>query len=217
MKGRAHRTRTNSTSASKEWTSCMKPVLNWARSLVWGWQQNEEVKAKTTDAYQTYSSPNTAHSCSFSSAHLATWEGGEEEDGGGRKVDNVTAWKNQHWWKNTLLFLYQLLIHHLWLVCPFLTVYSTTKSTLNIVASSFHRIKQSKSQRYFPEMWFAIPWCANTHIWDTRSKKPLAFLLVHSEVNLLWKLYLQYLILLKFTFLFFIVHKLLLFQSINGL
>lgn len=213
MKGRAHRTRTNSTSASKEWTSCMNPVLNWARSLVWGWQQNEEVKAKTTDAYQTYSSPNTAHSCSFSSAHLATWEGGEEEDGGGRKVDNVTAWKNQHWWKNTLLFLYQLLIHHLWLVCPFLTVYSTTKSTLKLV----HFTGLNSQSPRDTSMWFAIPWCANTHIWDTRSKKPLAFLLVHSEVNLLWKLCLQYLILLKFTFLFFIVHKLLLFQSINGL
>lgn len=163
MKGRAHRTRTNSTSASKERTSCMKPVLNWARLLVWGWQQNEEVKAKTTDAYQTYSSPNTAHSCSFSSAHLATWEGGEEEDGGGRKVDNVTAWKNQHWWKNTLLFLYQLLIHHLWLVCPFLTVYSTTKSTLNIVASSFHRIKQSKSQRYFHVICNSLL-CKHSHL-----------------------------------------------------
>lgn len=83
--------------------------------------------------------------------------------GRGRKVDNVTAWKNQHWWKNTLLFLYQLLIHHLWLVCPFLTVYSTTKSTLNIIASSFHRIKQSKSQRYFHVICNSLM-CKHSHL-----------------------------------------------------
>lgn len=33
-----------------------------------------------TNPYLTYFSPNTGCSCSFSSAHLATWEGEEKED-----------------------------------------------------------------------------------------------------------------------------------------
>ncbi len=42
--------------------------------------KNGEVKVEMINPYQTYSSPSTGCSYSFSSAHLATWEGGQEED-----------------------------------------------------------------------------------------------------------------------------------------
>lgn len=148
----------------------MKPALNWARSLVWRWRQNEEMKARTTDAYLTYSSPNTAHSCSFSSAHLATWEGGEEEDGGGRNVDNVT-WKTTLMEKHisfSLLTINPSSLVGLFLFNCIFYVHVNGEKSWNrksscIVACSFHQVKQSKSQRYVHVICNSLM-CKSSHL-----------------------------------------------------
>lgn len=89
--------------------------------------------------------------------------GERKKMGEGEKLTMLQREKTNTDGKTHCFFLYQLLIHHLWLVCPFLTVYSTTKSTLNIVASSFHRIKQSKSQRYFHVICNSLL-CKHSHL-----------------------------------------------------